>query len=53
MGERLCYEEVVLRLAFVSRLAGGPELALGIVDDFFFLQVSKEKKKEKEKQEIL
>lgn len=44
---------MVLRLAFVSRLAGGPELALGIVDDFFFLQVSKEKKKEKEKQEIL
>ena len=47
MGGRLCYEEVVLRLAFLSRLAGGPELALGIVDAFFFLQVSKEKKKRK------
>lgn len=47
VGGRLCYEEVVLRLAFLSRLAGGPELAFGIVDAFFFLQVSKEKKKKK------
>lgn len=47
---RLFYEEVVLHLAFVSQLSGGPELALGIVDDFFFPQVSKEKEKEKKKE---
>ena len=55
---RLFYEEVVLHLAFVSQLSGGPELALGIVDDFFLPPGLKRKrkrkrKKRKEKQEIL
>lgn len=55
---RLFYEEVVLHLAFVSQLSGGPELALGIVDDFFLppglkRKRKRKKKKRKEKQEIL